>query len=183
MSPAKAPAPILLASDDRRLRVEFDWRGDRFAHRIFVDDVPIAESIDGDADDPWPPSPPLQQLSLEQINGAPVVLGVGSAGRSHWSISVELSLQSNAVKFDMACRCPAGIGFLGSTYRLLDPAAALDGFNGLSGVELEADSSVRDDHTEVGPSIQKLVACDSQPGQAGTRCWTYYATRKTTHSP
>jgi hypothetical protein len=75
------------------------------------------EAISGNED--WPASPPIQQLSLESIHGAPTLLGVGQAGKSHWSISVEtLKLDSiPALKFDLACRCREQPSWLGSTYQ------------------------------------------------------------------
>jgi hypothetical protein len=108
-----------LATLDGRLRVDFQWRGDRFIHGVFLDGVEVGSSIEGGEHDAWPPSPPIQQLSFEQIDGSDVILGVGAAGRSHWSISVELD-RDGLIKFDLACRCKDEVGFLGSTYQLAD---------------------------------------------------------------
>jgi hypothetical protein len=109
-----------LESLDRRLRVEFRWRGDRFQHTISLDGVPAAASIEGHSDDPWPPSPPIQQLVPQQIDGRDVLLGVGAAGRSHWSVSIEPAQtpRSGSLVFEWACRTPEPDGWLGSSYRL-----------------------------------------------------------------
>lgn len=108
------------------LRVEFVWRTDRFGHVIsWVDSnggaVPLLESMEGRADDPWPESPPLQSLSLETLPGGQrVALLVGMAGRSHWSASIEPVTLQAALQFDVACRIGGGDPALGSCYR---PAA------------------------------------------------------------
>jgi hypothetical protein len=86
---------------------------------LFTNEIEVGKSIEGDADESWPTSPPLQQLSLERINNAPVNLDVGAAGTRHWSISLELdSDDPSAFKFDLACRCPQPHTFLGSRYQL-----------------------------------------------------------------
>lgn len=93
------PTALSLTTEDERLRVDFRWRDDRFVQELFVDSVAAGISVEGDAHDDWPSSPPLQQLSLEKINDSSVILGVGAAGRSHWSISVEVipSVPENGV--------------------------------------------------------------------------------------
>ncbi|TWU58470.1 hypothetical protein Poly51_12480 [Rubripirellula tenax] len=114
------PANVSMTTPDGRMSVEFRWIRDRFVHRVFVDEIEVGHSTDGDGEMDWPPSPPIQQLSLENIGGKPAILGVGAAGRGHWSISVEAldSLENPGLKFDLACRCPGEAGLLASTYRL-----------------------------------------------------------------
>jgi hypothetical protein len=123
MAEAK-PQSLMLATSDGRLRVEFHWQRDRFIQQLFVDSAEAGNSIEGDAQESWPSSPPIQQLSLEDINGSSVILGVGAAGRGHWSISVEIDRQSDgadAIKFELACRSKEQQPpFLGSSYRLAD---------------------------------------------------------------
>ena len=86
------------------LCVEFQWKEDRFSHRILVDEKEVAFSVEGDSSNIWPPSPPLQDLSLEDIAGVPTIMGVGSAGRSHWSISIHWDAKQDGFLFDVACR-------------------------------------------------------------------------------
>jgi len=50
-----------------------------------------------------------------------MVLGVGGAGRNHWSISVQPAGDSGAIRFDLACRCNEQPSFLGSKYRIENP--------------------------------------------------------------
>jgi hypothetical protein len=116
-------------NDGHKLRVEFFQQGDRYAHRLSAilaegDDsrrvIPLAESVEGTPDDPWPPSPPLQSLSMEEMPVAGrAALLVGMAGRSHWSASIELELiDKNPPRFDLACRFTTVPDRLGSTYRV-----------------------------------------------------------------
>ncbi len=101
-----------------QLRIEFDKNNDRFAHRVFLGETPLLQSIEGDDSDPWPPSPPLQELSVEDLGGdGPVGLLVGMAGKCHWSMSVEGA--SGSYLFDVACRISQGEPSLLSTYRVL----------------------------------------------------------------
>jgi hypothetical protein len=105
------------------LAVEFTWRHDRYAHRVMwlrdgVESL-VLESIEGDASTHWPISPPLQHVHVEERpNDVVVALAVGMAGRSHWSMSVELEPKSRRLAFDVACRCHQQPGRLGSSYGL-----------------------------------------------------------------
>ncbi len=156
MAEAK-PRTLALATSDGRLRVEFHWQHDRFVQQLFVGSLAAGNSIEGDAEDSWPSSPPLQQLSLEDINGSNVILGVGAAGRGHWSISVEIDSQSDgaqAIKFELACRSKEQPPFLGSSYRLTDSIVL---------TPADGTCQLRDGRTIAGP-----VDLDSQ-----THRWSY----------
>jgi hypothetical protein len=94
------------------IRVDFDWRGDRYGHAVsvLVDDAwrELLRSQEGEPDDPWPPSPPLQHLIFsKRQDGATIALLVGSAGSSHWSMSVEPLGDRKEYLFDVAC-CGGG---------------------------------------------------------------------------
>ncbi|TWT54501.1 hypothetical protein Pla22_21480 [Rubripirellula amarantea] len=122
MSVSPKPSSLIVhrsVNSDGRLAVEYSWNEDRFVHRILVDDTEVARSIDSDAENDWPDSPPIQQISLEPINDQPTILGVGGAGRGHWSISVGRNPQQpNSIRFDIACRVKETPKFLGSSYRV-----------------------------------------------------------------
>jgi hypothetical protein len=95
-------------SEGKSLRLSFDWQGDRYGHRLeWCQGDQVAarlEAVPGEPGEPWPPSPPLQQLSLQEGgDGQAVLLLVGMAGRSHWSMSVE-PLAGRGWLFDVACR-------------------------------------------------------------------------------
>ncbi len=114
--------------DGSTLQVEFRRVGDRFAQsvrRLSSDGACSASWTGVQRSEPeaWPASPPIQELSLELIGGRDVLLGVGRAGKCHWSLSVETT-QIDAVaalRFDIACRCPEQPQWLGSTYRIDTP--------------------------------------------------------------
>lgn len=118
-------------SSDWQLVALFAWQHDRFQHLVGVvpvgggedDLIPLLLSVEGEPDRTWPSSPPLQQLDACQLgSGAEGYVGVGMAGRSHWSIAVEP--RGESLSFDVACRLqqPAPADGLGSTYRRFDAA-------------------------------------------------------------
>lgn len=115
-----------LASPCEQLAVEYRWLNDRFVHRVLVGDQVALSSVDGDGTQEWPASPPIQQISLEPIENVSMILGVGGAGRGHWSISVGWQAGGEidgrqfdgGFCFDMACRVKDQPEFLGSTYAI-----------------------------------------------------------------
>lgn len=113
-----------------QLCLEFIQRGDRLGHRIAMqtasgDVSPILESVEGAADEDWPPSPPLQSLSYHALPGLRrAALLVGMAGASHWSASIEQAAHEPLFLFDIACRYGSQPQWLGSQYELLHPDAS-----------------------------------------------------------
>lgn len=107
------------------LCVEFWRESDRFRHQIAMSTPdglrPWLASVEGVADNPWPPSPPFQELHLEQRPGdKQVALLVGRAGRAHWSLSVEADDSRETLLFDVACRSRCTAEQLHSSYRFVD---------------------------------------------------------------
>jgi len=102
------------------------WRqGDRFAHQVGFghrdNPQPFLISVEGGDRDLWPPSPPLQELHLEdRPGGVRVALLVGMAGDSHWSLSCSLDAAGRRLVFEAACRFRSNPERLGSRYRLAD---------------------------------------------------------------
>ena len=81
--PRLDPPPITIG----RLSLCFVWREDRFAHRVSWGDPSggaarlLIESVEGAPDDPWPPSPPLQEFHVEaRSEGRLVALSALLAG-------------------------------------------------------------------------------------------------------
>jgi hypothetical protein len=70
----------------------------------------------------WPASPPAQEWHDETRGGVTVLMAVGRAGHSHWSLSCEVSATGTA-SFDVAARIGEPPERLGSCYRLLATAA------------------------------------------------------------
>jgi len=129
--PIPTPAPQSLASlaaSGAGLAVQFAWLGDRYQHVVLLQRPdgstrPLLASVEGNAADDWPESPPLQSLSIERLaEGRTAALLVGMAGRSHWSASIEARGDGGELVFDLACRHRANLAQLGSRYRWLLPA-------------------------------------------------------------
>jgi len=102
------------------MRAVFSWAGDRWRHVILLDGTPWAESLEDRADGrdaAWPSSPPLVELSVVTAATGPAVLGVGLAGRSHFSASITACPdRPDALLFEIACRVRERPCWLGSTY-------------------------------------------------------------------
>lgn len=113
------------------LRATFVWRNRRWAHSLEAirDGQTLwgLQSIEGNAEQDFPPSPPLQQLHRTDLpNGRAALLLVGMAGRSHWSVSCEVESGQSRILFDVACRAvPACQAMLGSSYQMIDVEAAV----------------------------------------------------------
>jgi len=123
-------------SDGRRQRVTFEWQQDRFRHTISLvsldaRSLPLFESIEGAASEDWPPSPPLQSLTIEDRSTGPVALLVGMAGGSHWSASIEATSEGE-LRFDFACRHAQAPRWLGNSYRRLSQLHTLDTFGSVT---------------------------------------------------
>ncbi len=101
---------------------------DRVGHSIFllVDDgkpIEFMRSMEGDDVTDLPPSGPMQEIVSEtaSIGKEPVLMGLGSAGKSTWSCSIEGDATIESIAFDFACKTRA-TERLGSTYHLLNSA-------------------------------------------------------------
>lgn len=117
-----------------RLRAVFDRRDDRWGHRVewCSEDgraLPLLKSVDGSPHDDELPSPPLQELHVQQIApGVEAALGVGASGRNHWSVSLtpdsgpDERPMSDVLRFSLACRLRENVPQLLCTYRLIPPA-------------------------------------------------------------
>ena len=98
---------------------------DRWRHVVALADGSRLESVEGPADpaaDPrWPASPVLTEVSLVSAAGRPAILGLGLAGRSHFSVSVAAHPdRPDTLLFEVACRIQEPPAWLGSTYRAAD---------------------------------------------------------------
>lgn len=100
--------------------VTFRWIGDRWAHEVDVRGLGVWRSVEGpraDGDDRWPAAPVLVELAPLETPQGLAILGVGLAGRSHFSASIGPAPgQGGEVRFEIACRAIEPPVWLGSTY-------------------------------------------------------------------
>lgn len=105
--------------------VRFDWLGDRWAHAVRFDGTAAERaggawhSIEGPGggDERWPDSPVFVELNTHSVSGSMAVIGLGLAGRSHFSASVAADPTSpGTIRFDIAARIHEAPLHLGSTY-------------------------------------------------------------------
>ena len=94
---------------------------DRWRHDVALGNGSRLESVEGPAapacDPRWPASPVFTEVSRVDIAGRPAILGVGLAGRSHFSASVTIHpTLPDSLLFEIACRLHEPPGPLGSTY-------------------------------------------------------------------
>jgi hypothetical protein len=102
------------------------WHVDRWHHEILWSppgQSPMARwsSREGTADDDWPPSPPMQEISFGSVDRRQggIALLLGRAGSSHWSAALELSDDPLQLVVDVACRISQSPQAIGSGYRLV----------------------------------------------------------------
>jgi hypothetical protein len=129
VSPARSSSPTMPSPEARPpltltvagTTVRFAWHVDRWTHDVLGADGTRWRSIEETAvgDDPrWPASPVLVELSALDTPAGRVILGVGLAGRSHFSASVGPDPAApDRLRFDLACRVNEPPPWLGSTYR------------------------------------------------------------------
>ncbi len=125
-------------SDTSAPEVALNWisQGDRLAHEITLGSgaarKTLLASIEGDDSMPWPPSPPIQEINRDTISGRATHFGVGRAGTSHWSVSVQGDFGTAAspsdpagLVFQWACRVKHRPQHLGIRYRVVEPRSDL----------------------------------------------------------
>ena len=105
----------------KQLRCRFSQHSGVIAHTIehvaHESTTPSLISMEQSPGD-WPASPPWQELHAEQLSdGTHAMMLVGRAGKSHWSMSVTLDNEQEALLFDVACRFRERPEFLGTTYQ------------------------------------------------------------------
>lgn len=155
MNTDATPASVVL-ENSQSYRLEFHWVGDRFEHQLTAEGG-NAKTLCKGVQSSWPTSPPLQQLSKESINGQDVVLGVGCAGTSHWSVSVEPI--EGGFRFDWACKTKEPPKFLGSRYSTQGKMSVVAGEHGVS--------TFGDDNAEAE------IVPKEELGEAKTYRWSY----------
>ena len=157
-----------MLAEDVGLRTTFVWRNDRYAHVVTLIEPDgehrLLESTEGTPDEPWPPSPAFQQLSVQGKGDQRVAFLVGMSGTSHWSMSVEVSHPQRGLVFDVACRMNESVESLGSSYlahgyTAVDQNTAVGRFGAMRSV-IVLDSTVDSATGSLSTSADQLrVAC------------------------
>lgn len=177
-SSISTPPAHQLQTENGSLQIRFEWQQDRYAHVVRWQsesgEVVEARSVEGSSDQDWPASPALQQLSTETIEGVPTILGVGCAGSSHFSVSVQVLEKGNGddsesgsprVRFDWAVRMTASDA---KEHPVADLGTQYSAENMLPGSLLGQTQSVRQSGADGGT---KFVPDQSAGGR--TRQWSY----------
>lgn len=128
---------------------QFTWAVDRWCHRVLAGPPaaagrPAWESVEGPwpvgGDPRWPASPVIVELSRvarpgQGAAGGAALVGVGLAGRSHFSASITADPHhADAIRFEMACRVVEPPHRLGSTYRVGGHVVRIDADGGGGGL-------------------------------------------------
>ncbi|MBA4016179.1 MAG: hypothetical protein C0483_03220 [Pirellula sp.] len=154
------------------VRIVFFRDSDRIAHRVEVRDDATSDwataftSLEGRADEAWPPSPPFQQLHVEQRPTGPIVFLIGMAGKSHWSAAVEAAADRRSIRFDVAVRFQARPKHLGSAY------AIVESFRG-GRPRLVADSPATLDAIREPAGAPQICPTADFPNPPATLGWKY----------
>lgn len=144
------PAHPKLWLNHNGLQLVFVREIDRWSHHVAaeVEGTLFLSSCEGDANDDWPPSPPLQEVDRHELgDNRQAVLCVGKSGHSHWSASFEsraCESRSNhpgqpassespwdqgGIRIELACltekKSAGPAPQLGSHYRLADQVQGL----------------------------------------------------------
>jgi hypothetical protein len=160
-------SPVVIEASD--LRAVFEQRGDRWHHRLEVqwgnDWIEVLRSVEGSENEPWPPSPALQEIHIQyRPTDGPVVFGVGKSGRNHWSLSCQRCWRSQReLGFSYACRTRDEFQRVGNTY-LVVPEAKFVTYGGLHAVGPQAGCWIQtQDHDSVAVGDDQRVRIDLFP--------------------
>ncbi len=97
-----------IREDGIGLFVNFVKQKDRFGHIVALvqgdECTPLFVSIEGNDEEPWPESPPFQEIHQEDRPVGTIALLVGKAGDSHWSAAVEPTAEPGGIHYSVACR-------------------------------------------------------------------------------
>lgn len=103
------PAIELLTANGQGMYVACQWQLDRFTHEIGLITgarrIPVLLSCEGNSNDIWPSSPPLQQIHCQEVQQGPVLFGVGMSGGSHFSTSMLLIRTEFSIELQVESAC------------------------------------------------------------------------------
>lgn len=157
------PPPLVASGQGGgRLELSCRWLGDRFGHQVRwirdTETVATLASCEGTADDPWPSSPPWQQIEPHQDQ--PAWLTIGMAGWSHWSAAVHAmdgTLDAGPeVVWDIACRLRQPPRQLGHRFRWLGAPPARWGMEIMQVEPIGEGAGEVSQHAD-GPEVRIIV--------------------------
>ena len=112
-----------------QLRLQFEKSSDRWSHCWQLIDADghvndVLVSVEGSAEDNFPASSAMQEINLHELPTGHAVLGVGMAGKGHWSASYSVEAGDQpSIKCDLACllkQLGTDGQWLGSTYSVAE---------------------------------------------------------------
>jgi hypothetical protein len=119
------------------IRAVFQRENQRWTHSIELTNDGgghnlVMRSLEGKADDVWPPSPVIQELEVQlQENAVKSVMGLGMSGPAHWSLScsavphpVAEWSAAECLLFEAACRVGGAFERVGTCYHVVPEIAA-----------------------------------------------------------
>jgi hypothetical protein len=122
------------------IRAVFQRENERWGHCIELSSDSgghnlVMRSLEGQADDVWPPSPVIQQLEVDVQDGViKSAMGIGMSGPVHWSLScyaaphpVAKSSHEQCLIFEAACRLRGAFERVGTCYSVVPEIVAREG--------------------------------------------------------
>lgn len=114
-----AEQPLLIVQGELKVTVQFFRTAHQFGHCVSwttgEQTIEMITNVEAGMD--WPPSPPVQDVHFEDRDANQILFGVGMAGKSHYSLSIE-SNRRDKLSFEFACHLKEPPQFLGVTYHL-----------------------------------------------------------------
>jgi len=109
---------------NRALVLKLTRQTDRFVSMVQMvhsgQATAILRSVEGDGNKSWPPSPVIQNLMKYQTPSGVSLVGLGMAGKSHWSVAIGTLPDEPAIELDFACLVKQRPEWVGSTYCILN---------------------------------------------------------------
>ena len=117
---------LVIQRESMRLGVQFFKKNNRFGHVVsFGREDQLYKLVSYcEEETEWPRNPPIQDVHFEDRDQSRVLLGVGMAGRSHYSISIRSDL-TTTLEFEFACHIKSRAEFLGTQYFLADNGSSV----------------------------------------------------------
>ena len=164
------PVSIQCFNEDQiGLALNFRRSNDRFKHEICIvqgdKQIVLLTSIESDPNESWPVSPPMQQISKETISGQSVVLGLGMAGKCHWSGSFLLKADPTPdLICELACLAKQPRGPISSIYALSPEWTLVEGSKTGQEWKFFGDSQL-----ENGTVLLSTAECSQNPSRINIR--------------